>query len=69
LVIKEILRYSNVSLNFVLDMNEKVEQYIKKKTHKTNGLRFWVGDGVIPFYKRNYVDKVIEFVSKRNSTN
>jgi len=31
-------------------MNEKVEQYIRKKTHKPNALRFWVVGGVILLY-------------------
>jgi len=30
--------------------NEKVEQHIRKKTHKPNALRFWVKGGVIPLY-------------------
>jgi len=39
-----------VSLSFTLSRNEKVEQYIRKKTHKPNALRFWVESGVIPLY-------------------
>jgi len=39
-----------MSLSFILDRNEKVEQYIRKKTHKPNALRFWVEGGVIPLY-------------------
>jgi len=30
-------------------MNEKVEQRIRKKTHKPNALKFWVEGGVILF--------------------
>jgi len=39
-----------VSLSSTLGMNEKVEQHIRKKTHKPNALRFWVESGVIPLY-------------------
>jgi len=31
-----------------LSRNEKVEQHIRKKTHKRNTLRFWIEGGVIP---------------------
>ena len=44
----EIVRYSSMSLSLTLGRKEKVEQYIRKKTHKPNTLRFWVGGGVIP---------------------
>ena len=44
----EIVRYSSVSLSSTLGRNEKVEQCIRKKTHKT--LRFWVESGVIILY-------------------
>ena len=36
----EIVRYSIVSLSPTLGRNEKVEQHIRKKTHKPNALRF-----------------------------
>jgi len=36
----EIVRYSSVSLSPTLGRDEKVEQYIRKKTHKPNALRF-----------------------------
>jgi len=39
--------YPSESLNLTLSINEKVEQHIKKKTHKPNALRFWVEGGVI----------------------
>jgi len=39
-----------VSLNPTLGRNEKVEQHIRKETHKPNALRFWVEGGVIPLY-------------------
>jgi len=35
-------------LSSILGENEKVEQHIRKKTHKPNELRFWVEGGVIP---------------------
>jgi len=37
---RQIVRYSSVSLSPTLDRNKKVEQYIRKKTHKPNVLRF-----------------------------
>ena len=46
----EIVRYSSVSQSPTLGRNEKVEQHIRKKTHKPNALRFWVEGGVIPLY-------------------
>jgi len=46
----KIVRYSSVSLSPTLGRNEKVDQYIRKKTHKPNALRFLVGGGVIPLY-------------------
>jgi len=46
----EIVRYSSVSLSPTLGRNEKVEQHIRKETHKPNALRFWVEGGVIPLY-------------------
>jgi len=46
----KIVRYSSVSLSPTLGRNEKVEQYIKKKTHRPNALRFWIDGGVIPLY-------------------
>jgi len=46
----EIVRYPSVSLSPTLNRNEKVEQYIRKKTHKPNALRFWVEGGVILLY-------------------
>jgi len=39
-----------VSLSPTLGKNEKVEQHIRKKTHKPNALRFWVKGGVILLY-------------------
>jgi len=36
----EIVRYSSMSLSPTLGRNEKVEQYIRKKTHKPTALRF-----------------------------
>jgi len=46
----EIVRYSSVSRSPTLGRNEKVEQHIRKKTHKPNTLRFWVEGGVILLY-------------------
>jgi len=47
----EIVRYSSVSPSPILGRNEKVEQYIRNKTHKPIALRFWVEGGVIPLYR------------------
>jgi len=44
----EIVRYSCVSLSLALSRNEKVEQHIRKKTHKPNALRVWV-EGDVPY--------------------
>jgi len=44
---ERFVRYPSVSLSPTLSRNEKVEQHIKKKTHKRNALRFWVEGGVI----------------------
>jgi len=46
----EIVRYSSVSRSPTLGRNEKVEQHIRKKTCKSNALRFWVEGGVILLY-------------------
>ena len=37
-----------MNLSSTLNKNEKVKQYIRKKTHKPIVLRFWVKDCVIP---------------------
>jgi len=39
-----------VSLSPTLNKNNKVKQYIRKKTHKPIVLWFWVKDSVIPLY-------------------
>jgi len=55
---ERFVRYPSVSLSPTLGRNEKVEQHIRKKTHKPNALRFWVEGGVIPLY----VGSVLIFV-------
>jgi len=42
----EIVRNPSVSLSPTLTRNEKVEHYIRIKTHKPIVLRFWVESGV-----------------------
>ena len=42
----EIVRNTSVSLSPTLTRNEKVEHYIRIKTHKPIVLRFWVESGV-----------------------
>jgi len=46
------VRNLNMSLSLTLSKNEKVEQHIRKKTHKSIILRFWVEGGVIPLCLR-----------------
>jgi len=41
-----VVRNPNVSLSSTLTRNEKVEYYIKIKTHKPIALRFWVESSV-----------------------
>jgi len=43
---REIVRNPSVSLSPTLTRNEKVEHYIRIKTHKPIVLRFWVESGV-----------------------
>ena len=45
--LKKSVRYRSMSLSFTLNMNENVEQHIRKKTHKHNVLSFWVESSVI----------------------
>jgi len=56
----EIVRYPSVSLSSTLGRNEKVEQHIRKKTHKPNILRFWVEGNVIPLYVWRYISTTRE---------
>ena len=58
MLLVEVVRYSSVSRSSTLGRNEKVEQYIRKKTCKSNALRFWVEGGDIPLY----VDSIIILV-------
>ena len=39
----------SVSLSSILGINEKIEQHIRKKTHKPNALRFWVEVASFPY--------------------
>jgi len=39
-----------MSLSSTLSRNEKVEQYIRKKTDKPNAVNFWIEGDVIFFY-------------------
>jgi len=41
-----IVKNSSVILSLTLIRNEKVEHYIRIKTHKSIALRFWVESGV-----------------------
>jgi len=46
----EIVRNPSVSLSLTLTKNEKVEHYIRIKTHKLIALKFWVESGVNILY-------------------
>jgi len=46
----EIVRNPSVSLSPTLTRNEKVEHYIRIKTHKLIALRFWIESGVNILY-------------------
>ena len=43
---EDFVRNPSVSLRPTLTRNEKVEHYIRIKTHKPIALRFWVKSGV-----------------------
>ena len=43
----DIVRNPSASLSPTLSRNEKVEQYIRKKTYKLNVVKFWIKGGVI----------------------
>jgi len=45
-MITPIVRNPSVSLSPILARNEKVDHYIRIKTHKSIILRFWVESGV-----------------------
>jgi len=44
--VSRIVRNSSVILNLTSTRNEKVEHYIRIKTHKSIALRFWVESDV-----------------------
>jgi len=46
----EVVRNPSVSLSFLLARNERVERYIKMKTHKPIVLKFLVESGVNVLY-------------------
>jgi len=48
-----------VSLSPTLDRNEKVEHYIRTKTHKSIALRFWVESDVNGLYGWTQVSSVL----------
>jgi len=41
------MRLLGMSLSPTFSIDEKVDQYIRNKTHKPDTLRFWVEGGVI----------------------
>ena len=45
-IINYVVKNPSVSLSPTLTRNEKVEHYIRIKTHKPIALRFWVESGV-----------------------
>jgi len=46
----KIVKNPSVSLSPTLTRNEKVEHYIRIKTHKPTALRFWVESDVNALY-------------------
>jgi len=48
---EEIVRNPSMSLSPTLARDEKVEHYIRIKTHKPIVLRFWVESGVNGLYE------------------
>ena len=55
------VRNLSVSLSSTLVINEKVEHYIRIKTHKLIVLRFWVESGVSALYGWTQVSLVLHF--------
>jgi len=55
----EIVRNPSVSLSPILARIEKVEHYIRLKTHKLTTLRFWVESGVSALYGLAQVSLVL----------
>jgi len=56
---EEIVRNPSVSLSPTLTRNEKMEHYIRIKTHKPITLRFWVESGVNSLYGLAQVSLVL----------
>lgn len=54
----KIVRYPSMSLNSILSKNKKDKQYMKKETHKSNALRFWITSGVIPLCRFGYYSAI-----------
>jgi len=55
----EIVRNPSVILSPTLARNEKVEHYIRIKTHKLIALRFWVESGVSALYDLAQISLVL----------
>jgi len=62
-----IVRNTSVSLSPTLTRNEKVEHYIRIKTHKPIALRFWVESGVNVLYGWTQVSLVFDLPSETPS--
>jgi len=65
----EIVRNRSVSLSPTLAKNEKVEHYIRIKTHKPIALRFWVESGVNVLCGWVQVSLVLYLLSETFSVN
>ena len=63
------VRNPSVSLSPTLSRNEKVEHYIRIKTHKLIVLRFWVESGVNALYGWAQVSLVLYLPSETPSIN
>jgi len=64
---EDFVRNPSVSLRPTLTRNEKVEHYIRIKTHKPIALRFWVESGVSALYGLAQVSLVLYLPSDTSS--
>jgi len=65
----EIVSNPSMSLSPTLDRNEKLEHYIRIKTHKPITLRCWVESGVNALYSWAQVSLVLYLPSETLSVN
>jgi len=63
ILLTSIVGYPSMSLSPTLSRNEKIEQHIRKKTHKANVLRFWVEGSVIPLFRSGSISFLFDLLS------